>query len=305
MKKLILIFIIQYISQSVLTAQVPDWSVKESDYQYTMTFLAKLNVNGTQLVGSDDRVAAFVGTTCRGISGLTYVSSRNTFYAYLTVFSNTQDETIYFKLYDSKSNTIHDVSKPVTFKVNEHKGDLFQSYSIAEPALNDRAEILTFNFKDVTGGSTLIRNGAVTVSLDEKYNLSALRPVFTLSKGAKLFKNSIQKNSESFTDDFSTDITYEVLSEDESKLTSYTISVSQFKSPTLFYKKDAVCYAGGAIKVVSSQEGSTVNLTSDGVIKASRKISNGEAFFTDLQSNTYVVTIGEEFKIINILLKTE
>ncbi|PQB09090.1 hypothetical protein BST83_00085 [Polaribacter filamentus] len=57
-----------------------------------MTFLAKLNANGKQLINPNDKVAAFVGSSCRGISGITYVASEKNYYAYLTVFSNTQEK---------------------------------------------------------------------------------------------------------------------------------------------------------------------------------------------------------------------
>ncbi|MFM1877756.1 MAG: hypothetical protein RLZZ241_622 [Bacteroidota bacterium] len=286
-------------------AQVPSWSVKESDYQYTMTFVAKLNVNGKQLVNTDDRVAAFVGTSCRGVSGLTYVESNRNFYAYLTVFSNTQNENVTFKLYDSATNTVTDVSKEIVFKVNEHRGDLFQSFSIAEPPLNAESKILTFGFEGVQSVSNSIIEGAVNITLFDSYDITKLKPVFTLSKGGKLFKSRVAKLSGSFTEDFTAPIVYEVLSEDESSLSTYQVTVSQAKTPTLFYKKDAVCYAGGAIKVVSNQEGALVEITNNGILKFTQKVTNGQVLFDNLESDTYFVTIGDEYKIINILLKTK
>lgn len=303
MNKIVFCFVLFCLPFSGLLAQIPTWTVNESAYQYTMTFVAKLNVNGKQLTGTNDKVAAFVGTSCRGVSGLTYVAREATYYAYLTVFSNTQYEAVSFKIYDSTSNTIIDVSKQILFNVNEHKGNLFQSYSIAEPALNDKSDIVSFNFMDVQGSSTVINNGKITISLYDKYDITALKPVFVLSKGGKLFKNRVVQKSGESTDNFSSGITYEVLSEDESSLSRYEVSVHTLTTPTSFYKKDAVCNAGGAIKVLSPQEGASVVISSHGMTISTKQIANGEAVFTNLSSDSYIVTIGNEWKLINILLK--
>ena len=303
MKKIAFCFILFCLSFPVLFAQVPTWTVNESDYQYTMTFVAKLNVDGKQLIGANDKVAAFVGTTCRGISGVTYVASEGTYYAYLTVFSNTQDEAIYFKLYDSTTDKTTIVSKQVLFGVNVHRGNLFQSYSIAEPTLNDKAEILTFNFMDIKSLSSVINGGRVTISIYDSSDIASLKPVFTLSKGGKLLQNRIVQKSGEGTANFSSSITYEVLSEDESSLSNYTVVVNQTSTPTSFYKKDAVCSTGGVIKVVSKQEGISVVLTSNGKAVSNKKITSGEAIFMNLNTDSYIVTIGNEWKLINILLK--
>lgn len=305
MKKTIFSFILSCLYFPVLFAQAPTWTVDESAYQYTMTFVAKLNMNGKQLTGANDKVAAFVGNTCRGTSGVTYVNSEASYYAYLTVFSNTQDEIVYLKLYDSATDKTTIVSKQIIFKVNEHRGNLFQSYSIAEPALNDQANILTFDFFDIKSASSIVNNGKVTISLYDNYDITTLKPVFTLSKGGKLLKNRIEQKSGEFTDNFSSTITYEVLSEDESSLNSYTVTVNQISTPTKFYKKDAVCYAGGAIKVISKLEGETVAINSNGKTILTKKIKNGEALFTNLTTDSYIVSIGDELKLINIILKTK
>lgn len=303
MKKLALCFTLLFISCQTLFAQIPGWDVKENDYQYSMTFIAKLNVDGKQLINTNDRVAAFVGNICRGVSGVTYVASKKNYYAYLTVFSNTQGENISFKLYDSASNKITAVSKPITFILNEHKGNLFQSFSIAEPALNNMADIISFNFMNISSLSSIISNGIVKVNISESYPLNNLKPVFTLSKGASLLENRIIQKSGDANKNFSSPVTYEVLSEDESTLNNFKINVSQVIDPPLFYKKDAVCYARGAIKIVSKREGSSVQVTSNGKTVATKQITNGEALFPELDAGSYIATIGNDWKIINILLK--
>mgnify|MGYP003575364262 CR=1 FL=1 len=302
MKKTVVFFVL-FISVGIALAQAPNWDVKENEYQYTMTIVARLNVNGRPLVKSGDKVAAFVGNVCRGVSGVTYVASEKKYYAFLTVFSNQQSESISFKLYDSSADKVVTVSKPLVFVVNEHKGNLFQSYSISEPALNHLSEILSFSFKDISSLSSTVSNGLVKVNISESYPLTNLKPVFTLSAGASLFKNKVLQRSGDVTDNFSSEITYQVLSEDESSLKTYKVSVGTSADPTLFYKKDAVCYARGAIKVVSKREGALVQITSNGKTVSTRQIINGEALFPDLNAGSYIATLGNEWKIINIRIK--
>ncbi|PQJ75197.1 hypothetical protein [Polaribacter gangjinensis] len=304
--KIITFLCIQFfLISNLVVAQVPSWKVDENTYQYSMTFLAKLNANGKQLVSANDKVAAFFGNTCRGVSGLTYVASKNNYYAYLTVFSNTQGEVIKFKLYDSTNDKVIEVSKQISFNVNEHKGNLFQSYSIAEPTLNNKAEVLTFDFMNIKTVSSSINNGKISINIYDINDLTLLKPIFNVSKGAKLLKNRVLQKSGENTVNFTSEILYEVLSEDESSLNNYIVFVQKVPTPTLFYKKDAVCYARGAIKVVSNKEGKTVTINKNGKVIFTKKIINGEATFTDLEVDSYIVSIDSEVKLINIDLKTK
>lgn len=303
MKRKAFCFILLFISYQTLVAQTPNWVVNENEYQYTMTFVAKLNMDGRQLINTNDRVGAFVGNVCRGVSGISYNASMKNYYAFLTVFSNQQGEVISFKLYDQATNKTTSVSKPVSFLINEHKGNLVQSYSIAEPALNSASEMLTFNFLGIPSLSSIINGGTVNINILENYPKTNLKPVFSLSKGASLFENGILQKSGETIKNFTSFINYEVLSEDESTLSNYKVYVTQVANPTFFYKMDAVCYARGAIKVVSKMEGASVKVTSNGVVVATKQIANGEVLFTGLNAGAYVATLGTESKIINILLK--
>lgn len=304
-KKIALFFISLLAFSSSLLSQAPSWKVNEADYQHTMTFVAKLNMDGIQLVGPNDLVGAFAGTTCRGVSKLTYVPSAKSYYAYLTVFSNTPGEVITFNLYNSANNKIVKVSKTIKFVSNQHLGNLFQSYSIAEPALNDKADILTFDFLNIKSISSTVSPGAVKITISESFPLNSLTPVFTLSKGANLLKNRIIQSTGSIAMSFTAAVNYEVLSEDESTLTSYIVNVTHAQDPPLFYKKDAVCSTQGAIKVVSKREGSAVQLSLNGKLMDTKAVTNGEAIFLNLATGTYVATIGNDYKVIIINLKVK
>ncbi len=304
-KKIVLFFISLLALSSSLLSQAPSWKVNEPDYQHTMTFVAKLNMDGAQLNGQNDMVGAFVGTTCRGVSKPTYVASSKSYYAYLTVFSNSSGETITFQLYNSSNNKTLKVSKTIKFVANQHLGNLFQSYSIAEPTLNDKADILTFDFLNIKSISSSVVPGSVKIKISESFPLNSLTPVFTLSKGANLLKNRIIQTTGSIATAFTSAVNYEVLSEDESALSNYTVNVSHVQDPPLFYKKDAVCSTLGAIKVVSKREGADVKLTLNGKLVETKPISNGESIFLNLVTGTYVATIENDYKVIIINLKVK
>jgi hypothetical protein len=301
-KKITLLFISLLALSTSLMSQAPSWKVNEPDYQHTMTFVAKLNMDGVLLNGQNDMVGAFVGTTCRGVSKPTYVASSKSYYAYLTVFSNTSGETISFQLFNSSNNKVVKVSKTIGFVANQSVGNLFQAYSIAEPTLNNKADILTFDFLNIKSLSSSITPGSVKIAISESFPLNNLTPVFTLSKGASLLRNRIIQSTGSIATSFTTNVNYEVLSEDESALANYTVNVVHRQDPPLFYKKDAVCSALGAVKVVSKREGSDASLTLNGKLIETKAVKNGEAVFQNLVSGTYVATIGSDFKVIIINL---
>ena len=303
MKKRAIILLFFLVSFGQLFAQIPTWKVNESDYQYTMTFVAKLNVDGVPLTNSNDLVGAFVGTTCRGVSKLTYVASANSYFAYLIVLSNSPGEAITFNLYDSSKNKITKVSKTINFVATQNLGDLFQSYSIAEPALNNKAEIISFDFLNINKISSVISSGSVKLGISQGNSLANLTPVYVLSNGARLYKNRTLQSSGTTSMSFSAPVTFEVLSEDESTLVSYTVEVTPTLVPAVFYKKDVVCYEGGVIKVMFPIEKENVFLTKGGVTLSTQIINAGQALFNNLTEGTYQISVGGNVKEIKINLK--
>lgn len=303
MKKRAIILLFFLVSFGQLFAQIPTWKVNESDYQYTMTFVAKLNVDGIRLTNSNDMVGAFVGTTCRGVSKLTYVASANSYFAYLIVLSNSPGEAITFNLYDSSKNKITKVSETINFVATQNLGDLFQSYSIAEPALNNKAEIISFDFLNINKISSVISSGSVKVGISQGNSLANLTPVYVLSTGARLYKNRILQNSGTTSMSFSAPVTFEVLSEDESTLVKYTVEVTPTLVPVVCYKKDVVCYEAGVIKVVFPIEKENVVLTKAGVTLSTQSIAAGQTIFSNLTEGTYQISVGGNVKEIKINLK--
>jgi hypothetical protein len=290
-----------FIISSNVFGQSPDWSVNENKFQYTMSFEGFLTIDGKNLTSPNDKVAAFVNGECRGSSNVLYVANENKYVVYLTVFANKDGEIIDFKIYDSSNNVIKNVEKTKVFENNKHYGDLFQSYSFANPSLRSDTEIIDFSFKDLKIATKIIEGSQITLYVGKGINVSALNALFELSPGAKLFVGTVNKISGSNTLDFNNPVEFQVLSEDQSILKKWTLTVKL--GTAIFYKKDAVCYTGGVIKVLYDDNGTDVVLTKDSVKITTQSIQNGQTIFNNLEAGKYNVNLGGINKEIVIIQK--
>lgn len=303
MKKYIYSIMLLLLVAVNVQGQAPNWSVNENNFQYTMTFVGFLNVDGTTLASTNDKVAAFVGSECRGVANLTYVANQNKYFAYLTVFSNQNNETISFKIYNSAKNEIKNVDKSKNFTTNENYGNLFQAYSFASPALSTEAGLLGVSFKNVQNKDIAIDGNAITVYLDAGQDLTALNTVFQLSPGADIYVGTVKQDSGANTINYTTPVQFQVLSADQSVLKQWTVTVKKGSGNVVYYKKDAVCYEGGAIKLLYSKEGEAVRLISGTLTLSTQTIANGQVVFNNLNEGTYKLVVGGDVKEIVINLK--
>ena len=173
------LFLVFFTTNSL--AQDPDWSFNVSNYQFSMTFTTSLNVNGTTLSSPNDKVAAFINGEVRGVAGVTYIARLDKYVSYITVYANSNNETISFKIYDSKNNQVVNILKTTNFNIDADLGSAFQSYSIANPALNDEATITGFSFNGVSEKSVQITSDTIDVLLpsgtDVRSLVANLQPV--------------------------------------------------------------------------------------------------------------------------------
>ncbi|WP_405564540.1 hypothetical protein [Polaribacter sp. Asnod6-C07] len=207
-------------------AQNPNWSVNTASYQYSMTFTSFLNIDGRTLTSLDDTVAAIVNDEIRGVSSVEYVASLNKYVTYLSVFANTDNETISFKIYDSTNDNVIDVVKNQDFIIDGNIGGILQSFSIAKPALNAGAILNSFAFSGVTSTSQTITNNKIDIVLPFETNLTNLIVDFSLSDGASFLVDNEKQTSGVSKQDFTNPVIYKVLSEDESKLIAYEVNVT-------------------------------------------------------------------------------
>lgn len=303
MKKYIYSIMVLLFVAANVQGQSPNWSVNENNFQYTMTFVGFLNVDGSTLANANDKVAAFVGNECRGVANLTYVSNQDKYFVYLTVFSNQNDEPVSFKIYNSAKNEIKNIDKTKKFTANENYGNLFQAYSFASPALSTEAGLLGVGFKNVETKDIAIEGNTITVYLGAEQDLTALNTVFQLSPGANVYIGTVKQESGANAINYTNPVQFQVLSADQSVLKQWTVTVKKGSGNVVYYKKDAVCYEGGAIKLLYSKEGESVRLMTGTLALSTQTITNGQVVFNNLNEGTYKVVVGGDVKEIVINLK--
>jgi hypothetical protein len=303
MKKYIYSTWLLFLISVSLFGQAPNWSVNENNFQYTMTFVSFLNVDGRTLANPNDKVAAFVNGECRGVTNLIYVASEGRYYAYLTVFANTINEAVDFKIYDAGASVIKSVNKTVLFKISEHQGNVFQAYSFASPVLSLQSEISRFGFSGVTINDIIVEGSQITLYLDRNADIETLKATFELSSGAQLFLGNIKQVSGISSLNYTNPIQFQVMSEDQSIIKQWSIVVKVGLGTGTYYKKDAVCYEGGSIKVLFTKNEVEAVLYLNGIIHSTQTINNGETIFKNLPVGTYTVKVGDTVKVIKINLK--
>jgi hypothetical protein len=206
--------------------QDPNWVVNPSNYQHSMTFTAFLSVNGTTLTAANDKVAAFIDDEVRGFANVTYNETNDKYVVYLTVFSNTNNKTISFKVYDSANDAVVDINTTATFLIDGNVGTAFQSLSLANPPLSDEARLTSFSFDGVATNSIQILENSVNVELSENTNVNDLVANFTTSNNSNVYVDRVKQTSGVTTQNYTNPITFLILSEDESATKEYQINVA-------------------------------------------------------------------------------
>ena len=88
-------------------AEKPDWTLDPGKYQYNMSIIGSISINGIISTNPDDMIGAFVNDTLRGVASLQYVPSYDMYLLFLDVYSNKADgETVTFKIWDAAKGKI-------------------------------------------------------------------------------------------------------------------------------------------------------------------------------------------------------
>jgi hypothetical protein len=112
-------------------AQEPNWTINPTDYKYSMNIVGRIKVDGKFSEDTYDRIAAFSNGELRGTVKLVYNTAYQEYFAFLTVYSNSQlGEKIEFKIWNaSQGNIIQatiDAKPSIVFEENGILGKLSQ-----------------------------------------------------------------------------------------------------------------------------------------------------------------------------------
>ena len=124
----------------------PGWTVNPGEFKYSMNIVGRIKVDGRFSEDSYDKIAAFYKGEVRGVVNLVYNSSYQEYFAFLTVYSNTNfGEEIEFKIWDSSQGEILqgklNGKLSVAFEENETVGKLslpaiFENSNLVEQHIN-------------------------------------------------------------------------------------------------------------------------------------------------------------------------
>ena len=106
-----------YLLPIASSAQAPDWQVvNPSAFDASMTAATIVFVDGSPALHPDNLLAAFAGTEVRGVSAPSFVGGDQLFF--LTIFGNTEGESLSFRVYDAALDEIRDVNESIEFASN-------------------------------------------------------------------------------------------------------------------------------------------------------------------------------------------
>lgn len=137
--------------------QEPEWIVDPANYQYSMSVIGQLKIDGVFSTNKNDMVAAFVNGECRGKAYSQYIQEYDMFEVFLNIYSNVQSgEEVTFKIWNAGEGYEHiNVTPVLTYMYNEVIGmpsnpqiiESSNSYSVDEP-LNQGWTWISFNLQN-------------------------------------------------------------------------------------------------------------------------------------------------------------
>lgn len=102
----------------------PDWDTDPFGFQYSMNFIAQLEVENIISTDINDRVAAFVNGEIRGDANLIYLEAFDLYTVYLDIYSNVESgESIELRVWDASAGVEYRQALPqISFVANEVQG---------------------------------------------------------------------------------------------------------------------------------------------------------------------------------------
>lgn len=190
-KKIRNIFLVLNLVAIQMFCQEPNWVVNSTAFNLDASLIVRIKVGDEFLSSENDKVAAFdVSGQVRGVAQLQKRNGSEEYVAYLSVFSNTSNEQLSFKIYDSLKDEVIEIhDRFYNFIPNDVVGNVFEPY-LLETSSTLSAEKL--EGKEIN--SFVVKNGFLfvetTIEVDEVELIDAL--------GKSIYKESLRLKSNQF-----------------------------------------------------------------------------------------------------------
>ncbi|MEO1253375.1 MAG: LamG-like jellyroll fold domain-containing protein, partial [Bacteroidota bacterium] len=97
------------VNLKVIQSLPENWQVDESAFEFTMSVVGRLWIQGEFSRDSDDKLAVFVNGECRGIGDLAYFEDFDNYQTFMTIYSNDQTgtENLSYRIWNASEGRIH------------------------------------------------------------------------------------------------------------------------------------------------------------------------------------------------------
>lgn len=100
------------------------WNIDPAQFEYSMTLVGMLSVGGQNGTLAQHELGVFAGNELRGSAQTIYIEPLQAYLFFLTAYSNASGEQLTFKLYDSSSGQISNLTETMYFAANLHQGSI-------------------------------------------------------------------------------------------------------------------------------------------------------------------------------------
>ncbi|MEL7145746.1 MAG: T9SS type A sorting domain-containing protein [Bacteroidota bacterium] len=112
----LLMLICSLLLSSSLLAGPEDWTLNEQDFANSMTYTVQLGLPVGIVPDSEDMLAAFVGSECRGVVKPIRLENDEAFFFLLLIYSNeTAGEEVIFRYFNAEDNEVFELSGAYNF----------------------------------------------------------------------------------------------------------------------------------------------------------------------------------------------
>jgi len=156
--------------------QIPAfWNVNAAQYEHSMTLIGMLKVNGQNATTAPMELGVFAGTEVRGSAQAIYIAPLNAYLFFLTTYANAGGEQLKFKLFDSATGAVQELSETMWFSPNLHQGSIelpmpftLKTSGLAEVAVEQSFDVQPNPFSTETMFRFALSHGQeVTISVSD------------------------------------------------------------------------------------------------------------------------------------------
>ncbi|NNE34030.1 MAG: T9SS type A sorting domain-containing protein, partial [Rhodothermales bacterium] len=117
----------------------PEWIVNAAQFEKSMTITAALILDNGQSTNDQSLVAAFVGNELRGVAKPVFALDKWVFF--LTVYGDTDGETVTFRAYDADRDQVTDILETVQFASEASIGEPRETKSLTSSTATSNEDV--------------------------------------------------------------------------------------------------------------------------------------------------------------------